>query len=196
MKVRIVPEDYPNDCLILKPIVKAMFAYLDKPRAQIDVHSPRVRGWDAVKKIDLIQEIIDKFPTVHLFLVCVDRDGHDQRRAILDDLESKARRLLRPPRVLLAEHAWQEIEVWALAGIDWKLKPAWSWDAIRNERDPKERFFEPVVQARGLLRSPGQGREQLGEEAARNYSKVRQNCPEIRDLETRIGQWLHKSGFS
>ena len=90
----------------------------------------------------------------------------------------------------MAEHAWQEIEVWASAGIDWKLKPAWLWDTIRNERDPKEHFFEPIVQARGLLGSPGRGRATLGEEAARNYAKVRQNCPEIQDLESRIKQWL------
>jgi hypothetical protein len=190
MKVRIIPEDFPNDSLILKPIFKAMFAYLAKPNVQIDVHRPRVSGWDAVKKIDHIQEIIDQFRMVDLFLLCVDRDGNGQRRAILDKLEAKTRDLLRPPRLLLAEHAWQEIEVWALAGIEWKLKPTWFWNTIRNERDPKEHFFEPIVQARGLLSSPGRGRATLGEEAAQNYAKVRQNCSEIQALESRIKQWL------
>jgi hypothetical protein len=190
MRVRIIPEDFPNDHLILKPIFAAMFAYLAKPNVRIDVHPPRVRGWEAVKKVEHIQEIIDTYPTVHLFLLCVDRDGHTQRRMILDDLEAKSRKLLRPPRLLLAEHAWQEIEVWALGGIDWKLKPSWSWNAIRNERDSKEHFFEPIAQARGLLGSPGRGREALGEEAARNYAKVRQNCPEVQDLESRIKRWL------
>jgi hypothetical protein len=190
MKVRIIPEDFPHDSLILKPIFKAMFAYLAKPNVQIDVHSPRVSGWDAVKKIDHIQEIIDQFPMVELFLLCVDRDGNGQRRAILDKLEAKTRDLLHPPRLLLAEHAWQEIEVWALAGIEWKLKPTWFWNKIRNERDPKEHFFEPIVQARGLLSSPGRGRATLGEEAAQNYAKVRQNCSEIQALESRIKQGL------
>ena len=30
----------------------------------------------------------------------------------------------------------------------------------------------------------------VGEEAARNYAKVRQNCPELRDLEDRIRRWI------
>ena len=196
MRVRIIPEDYPNDRFILKPIVTAMFAHLEKPSVQIDVHSPRVSGWDAVKSIDQIREIIAKFPTVHLFLRCVDRDGHRERRRILDDLESRVRKVLPPPRLFLAEHAWQEIEVWALAGIEWKLKPRWTWEAIRTAPDPKERFFEPVAKDRGLLNSPGRGREQLGAEAAGNYAKVRQNCRELRELETRIGQWLHRSGLA
>jgi hypothetical protein len=54
-------------------------------------------------------------------------------------LEEKAREVLSPPRLFLAANAWQEVEVWALAGIDWKLKPKWIWDRIRSERDPKER---------------------------------------------------------
>jgi hypothetical protein len=97
---------------------------------------------------------------------------------------------LAPPRLFLAEHAWQEVEVWALAGINWKLKPKWSWDTIRNERDPKEHYFEPITKARGLFDLPGQGRKELGAEAARNYPKVRQNCAEIRDLEGRIRHWI------
>ena len=102
MKVRIIPEDYPYDYYILKPIFTAMFAYLAKPNVQIDVHRPQVSGWDAVKKIDHFQEIIDKFPMVHLFLLCVDRDGHEQRRAILDELRGEdLANLLRPPRIPL-----------------------------------------------------------------------------------------------
>ena len=93
-------------------------------------------------------------------------------------------------RLFLAEHAWQEVEVWALAGIDWRLKPKWTWEAIRSERDPKENYFEPIVKDRGLFDLPGQGRKDLGVEAARNYAKIRQNCPEIRDLEGRIRRWI------
>ena len=33
-------------------------------------------------------------------------------------------------------------------------------------------------------------RNDLGEEAASNYSRVRQNCPELRELEVRIQEWL------
>jgi hypothetical protein len=77
-----------------------------------------------------------------------------------------------------------------MAGIDWRLKPKWMWDTIRSERDPKEHYFERIVKARGLLDSPGRGRAILGAEAARNYPKIRQNCPEVRDLEERIRRWI------
>jgi hypothetical protein len=190
MRVRIIPEGVQTDHLILRPLFNAMFGHLGKPHAKIDIHSPEVRGFDAVRNPDHIQEIIAEFPTVDLFVLCVDRDGEPHRREALNDLERKIRKVLRRPRLFLAEHAWQEVEVWALAGISWKLKPRWSWEAIRSERDSKEIYFEPIAKARGLFGSPGQGRRELGEEAARNYPKVRQNCPEVRDLEDRIRQWI------
>jgi hypothetical protein len=185
MRVRIIPEDFRKDHLILKPFFGAMFDHLEKPHVKIDIHSPAVRGFEAVKKFDHIRGVIDDFPTVDLFLLCVDRDGDPHRRKALDDLEAKVQKVLRRPRLFLAEHAWQEVEVWVLAGIDWRLKK-WTWDEIRNERDPKEHYFEPIVKARGLFDSPGQGRKELGEKAARNYARVRQNCPEVLLLEERI----------
>jgi hypothetical protein len=50
--------------------------------------------------------------------------------------------------------------------------------------------FELVAKSRGLLGEIGGGRKTLGSEAARNYAKIIQNCPEVRDLEERIGRWL------
>jgi hypothetical protein len=190
MRVRIIPEDYPNDHLILRLIFGAMFAYLAKPRARIDVHCPEIKSLEAVKKLDHIRQIITDFPETQIFLLCVDRDGDPHRRKALDDLEVRVQRTLPRSRLFLAEHAWQEVEVWGLAGIDWRLKPRWSWEGIRSERDSKEHYFEPIAKARGLFDLPGQGREILGPEAARNYAKVRQNCPEVRNLEDRIRQWV------
>ncbi len=189
MRAVVIPEGVQHDHLILRPIFNAMFRHLGKGHAKIDIHSPEVRGFDAVKVIDYIQGIIADFPTADLFLLCVDRDGDPHRREALDDLESKVRQILPPPRLFLAEHAWQEVEVWALAGIDWRLKPKWTWDAIRSKRDPKEMYFEPIARDRRLFDLPGQGRRELGLEAARNYAKVRQNCPEVHDLEGRIRRW-------
>jgi hypothetical protein len=94
------------------------------------------------------------FPHAHLFVLCVDRDGHEERRQILDSLQIRANEKLRfPRRFFAAEHAWQEIEVWALAGVQWKLKRPWTWEAIRSERDSKEHYFEPVAKNRGFLAS-------------------------------------------
>jgi hypothetical protein len=81
-----------------------------------------------------------------------------------------------------------------LAGIDWRLNPKWRWEAVRNERDPKEHYFEPIAKNRNLLDSPGQGRKALGEEAAHNYTKIRQKCLEVRRLEERIRRWIDTAG--
>jgi SAM-dependent methyltransferase len=132
MNVRLIPEDDENDHFILKPLFEAMLKHVGKPHADVKVHQPDVTGWEAVKKWEYIEGILDRFRSVKLFVLCVDRDGHEQRRAILDRLEEKANRILRPSgRLLLAEHAWQEVEGWTLGGIDWRLKPTWKWDAIR-----------------------------------------------------------------
>jgi hypothetical protein len=191
MNVRIIPEDETNDKHILKPLFEAMFKALGKRDARVKIHAPDPSGWEGVKQWRQIEQILDDFSEAQLFVLCVDRDGHEPRRKILNELEERANdKLHYPGRCFIAEHAWQEIEVWALAGIDWRLKPQWKWEVIRSERDAKEHYFEPIVKSRNLIRSPGQGRRVLGAEAARNYPKVRQNCPEIRSLEERIRQWI------
>ena len=79
------------------------------------------------------------YPTVDIFLLLVDRDGIATRRKALDSIEAKAQKVLVDDRVLLAENAWQEIEVLALAGQ--KLPKAWNWKKIRAEIHPKETFL-------------------------------------------------------
>ena len=190
MNVLVIAEDDRNDRYILLPIIRAMFRALRRPKARVEVYPLRNGGWDAVKQWKLVQTIIGDNRQADLFLLCVDRDGDPNRRQVLDSLEEKARALVRSPRLFLAVHAFKEIEVWALAGINWKLKPVWAWSEIQNEHDPKEHYFEPIARHRGLLDSVAQGRKILGEEAGSNYSRVRQNCPELRELEARIKQWL------
>jgi hypothetical protein len=190
MNIVVIPEDESNDRFILKPILEAMFQKLGKSYARVEIARPDPTGWEGVKQWKQLSEILDNFPLAHLFILCVDRDGHQQRRQILNSLERRANEKLRLPRRFFAEHAWQEIEIWALAGIRWALKRQWTWEAVRNERDSKEHYFEPISASRGLLGEVGGGRKTLGSEAARNYPKIIQNCPEVRDLEERIGQWL------
>jgi hypothetical protein len=191
MNVIIIPEDEANDRFILKPLFEAMLRKLGKSNARVELSRPDPTGWEGVKQWKQISGILDDFPLAHLFVLCVDRDGHEQRKQILNSLESRANdKLGLPRRFFAAEHAWQEIEVWALAGIQWRLKRHWTWQAIRNERDSKERYFEPVAKSRGLLGEVGGGRKTLGAEAACNYARVIQNYPEIHELENRIGQWL------
>jgi len=79
--------------------------------------------------------------------------------------------------VLVGENAWQELEVWILAGMQ-DLPKKWSWQEVRAERDVKETYFDSYVDRRGLRAAPYGGRRTLAEEAARRYDRIRQLCPE------------------
>src|SRR5688500_5400466 len=107
------------------------------------------------------------YPFVDLFLLLVDRDGNANRRESLQRLEKLAASILPGTKTLFGENAWQEIEVWALAGQ--KLQNEWKWQEIRDEPNPKEVYFEPLAAERKLLDEPGAGRTTMGKEAAANY---------------------------
>jgi hypothetical protein len=151
---------------------------------------PLLGGIDQAMKWERLDEIIEQYKgMVHLFLLVVDRDCEETRRAGLDELEAKAAGKLGGDR-FYAEHAWQEIEVWAIAGLD--LPTGWSWADIRAHRDPKEAFFEPLAREHGVNDEPGEGRKALAKLASQNYARVRGRCPEdIGALEERL---KHKFG--
>ena len=67
----------------------------------------------------------------------------------------------------------------------------WNWGEIRQERDAKERYFNRLVETRGLENDPGGGRKTLGVEAARKYRRISSRCREdVQVLERRIEAWL------
>lgn len=192
MKVLVIPEDSRgNDESILKPIVEAMMAEIGKPRATVKVcHDPLLGGIGEALKWERIEEILELYPMIDLFLLCVDRDDEAGRATRLRELECKSLNMLKGGRVLLAENAWQEIEVWVLAGMK-NLPREWNWKDIRSERDPKEVYFRPYAQSRKLASSPGGGAKTLGQEAALNYKRICQKCPEdVEHLENRTREWL------
>ena len=183
--VMIIPEDFRDDQYILKPIIEKMFEVVGKPRARVLMCMELLGGYSEAVKRERIQEIIDDYPLIDLFLLIVDRDGDANRYLTLERIEDESKKILPLPRMLLAEHAWQEIEVWALAGQD--LPSDWRWQDIRAERDPKEHYFQPFAESRNLTDRPGKGRMTLGKEAALNYTRVRSRCTEdIVRLEDRI----------
>ena len=109
---------------------------------------------------------------IDIFILCVDRDGKEGRRQRLDELEQE----FGNSRVFLAENAWEELETWVLAGVE---PPAdWPWADVRAEVQVKERYFDVLVEQRGLGDHPGGGRKPLAEEAARRLAAIRQKCPE------------------
>ena len=158
MNVLIIPEDFRKDQYILKPLLKRMFVEVGKPHANVQMClDPLMGGVDEALKWERIREVLTMYPMVNLFLLIVDRDGKAGRRMALDNLESKAAEHLGTTgRQLFAENAWQEIEVWAIAGQS--LPKDWKWAEIRQHPHPKEAYFEPLAMSRKLMNEPGEGR--------------------------------------
>ena len=191
MNVLIIPEDFRKDQYIVKPLIRRMLAEIGKPNANLRVcMDPLLGGITEALKWDRISEILDRYAgMVQVFLLLVDRDGKPGRRTALNKLEKLATKKLAAGRILLAENAWQEIEVWALAGQ--KLPSDWKWGDIRAEIHPKERYFEPLAKKRGLLNEPGEGRTTMGREAAANYTRVRSRCVKnLQVLERKLKTWI------
>lgn len=192
MKVLVIPEDFRKDQYMLKPIIKAMMSHLGKTKAQVQVcQDPLLGGVNEALKLENILAIIEQYRgKADLFILCVDRDGKEGRKQALNKLEQEAAKILTSRQsLLLVENAWQEIEVWVLAGYD--LPSEWKWQEVRREEHPKERYFIPLAKQQNLLETPGEGRKIMAEKAAGNYKRLRQLCPEdLLNLEQRIKDWL------
>jgi hypothetical protein len=191
MNVLVIPEDFRKDQYILKPIVEAMFESIGKRRAKIRVcQDPLLGGVEQALKWARITEVLDRYRgMVDVFLLIVDRDGTAGRRTALDGLERRAGEVLPAGRFFFAENAWQEVEVWILAGHS--LPSDWIWRDVRQETNPKEVYFEPFARQRGVIDEPGYGRKTLATQAAANYSRLRTLCPEdLASLETRLARTL------
>jgi len=179
LKVLVIAEG-SHDPYMLKPIVGAMFKSLKK--SQVKIRFQLLQGISRLKS-EKIEKIIDRYPLIDLFLLCVDRDGEATRREELNYIEKNAKELLSETKIFFAENAWQEIEVWVLAGHS--LPSEWNWQEIRQEPNPKEIYFEPFAKQQNVSTGLAGGRKKLAESA--DYKRIRQLCPEdIQNLEQRI----------
>ena len=174
MNILIIPEDFRNDQYLLKPLFTRLFARIGRRRARVEVcRDPLLGGVGEALKSKRIQEIVDQHRgMMDIFILCVDRDGNQGRRARLNRIEAE----FGNEHTFLAENAWEEIETWVLAGLN--LPKAWRWADVRAEVHVKERYFDVLARERGVADGPGGGRKTLGEEAARNIPAVRRKCPE------------------
>ncbi len=190
MNILIIPEDFSKDQQILKPLIEAMFTQLGKPAKVAVCQNPRLQGISQALNWQRIERIIEQYQwKVHLFLLCVDRDSVEGRKTQLTRLEEQANAILPIGRGFFAENAWQEVEVWVLAGHD--LPPEWKWHEVRQERDAKETYFLPFAARRDVAQQFDEGRATLAKQAARRYERIRQLCPEdIAMLEERVRHWL------
>ena len=174
MRVLVIPEDFRNDQYLLKPLFERLFRSIGKPRARVRVcQNPLLGGVDEALKSERIREVVDQHDGMtDVFILCVDRDGAPGRRQRLDQIEGE----FGNDRTFLAENAWEEVETWALAGLE--LPGDWRWADVRAEVHVKERYFDVLAQECGVANEPDGGRKALGEEAARNIPAIRQKCRE------------------
>lgn len=194
VNVLVIPEDFRKDQFVLKPIIEQMMRSVGVTARVTVCKDPLLGGVEQALKWERLEEILFRYKgSTRVFLLVVDRDCVAGRRAALDSLETRAATYLGDPnRVFLGEVAWQELEVWVLAGLD-DLPSKWAWAEVRRERDPKEIYYDAYARQRGLLDAAYEGREVLAKEAARNYQRIRKLCQEdVLALEKRIAGSLGK----
>lgn len=189
MNVLIIPEDFRKDQYILEPLFRSLFADIGRPQARVAVcRDPLMGGLEEALKEERLREVVSRYGGMtQVFLLCVDRDADRHRKARLQRLEE----VFRAECAFIAEHAWEELETWLLAGLE--LPVDWSWRNVRKARDVKEEFYEPLAKSRGVADGPGGGRRALGRESARRIDAIRQRCPEdfdelARQLSERFGR--------
>lgn len=182
MNVLVIPEDFRKDQYILKPIIKQLFTFRGKPQANVRIcNPPLLQGVTEALKSERIADIVERYPFVDLFLLCVDRDGLLGRRQRLDQLEKQFNK----DRIFLAVDAWEELETWLLAGLT--LPTEWSWQQVRNEVSVKEIYFDVLARNRGVSDGPGGGRKALGLEASRKIGVIIAKCQgDFGELDRRI----------
>ena len=174
MRAMIIPEDFFNDQFILKPLFSRLFKSIGASTLEIWMcYKPRFRGVSEALKLEGLEQIVQDYGgMIDIFILCVDRDGDVNRRQSLDRIEAE----FQGRRVFFAVNAWEEVETWALAGVN--LPNDWRWADVRAEVDVKERYFDPLVFLRGLTDTEGGGRRVLGAEASRRIRAIRQKCTE------------------
>lgn len=184
--VLVIPEDPTKDQYVLAPLFSALMAAVGKPNARVRVMTdPAAQGVDQVLDADFLETVVRRYPMVDLFVLAVDRDGRPGREDSVRHHTEGARAHLRESSFFLGTCAHQEIEVWCLAGMQ-DLPKEWRWAEVREEPHAKELYYEPYASRRGLLDAPGDGREQLGREAAGRYRSISSRCPELSALEADV----------
>ena len=179
MNVLIIPEDFRKDQYILKPLFYRLFRRLGVRRVQIAIcYEPLLGGVGEALKSERIAEIVrNNRGMTDIFILCVDRDGQAGRRQRLDDIEAEVQEQFGDGARFLSENAWEEIETWALAGLD--LPSEWRWADVRAAINVKEAYFEPLIVQRGMrIDSSHTGWKTLGMEASHRINAIRQKCPE------------------
>jgi hypothetical protein len=186
MKVLIIPEDPTLDQHILKPIVERTLADLGRSARVFVLQDPHLRGIQDALDADQVTTIIRDNPMIDLFLLIADRD--------CDRFGNTAKAAARQhdhPEKLIACLAVEEVEVWMLALHRGQLEA--SWNEVRAECDPKERFARPFLDECGWSGLVGRGRKRAMRDLGRQWTGLVKVCPEIAELKEGIDLWLQRS---
>jgi hypothetical protein len=178
-KVLVIPEDFTKDEHVLKPVVEKILADAGRANSTIQVcRDPNFGGiGEAMKKERLRKDVIERYPMVDLFILLVDRDGDSGRELRTANLETDLTAELNARNGrFVAELAWQEVEVFVLAGHE--LPDGWTWQQVRADADVKNTAFQDLVKAKGTRKLPHEGRKKLMAEGIQNWARIKSRCPE------------------
>jgi hypothetical protein len=176
--VLVIPEDFTKDEHILKPLAERILQDLGKSNANVLVcRDPNFGGVDQALKIKRLRKVIGRYRMFDLFILLVDRDGDKGRESAVGQIETMLQgEMAGTPRRFAASVAWQEVEVFILAGHD--LPAGSSWQVIRQDPDVKNTYFQRLVDAKETSALPQQGRKKLMSEAIQNWTRMKSRCPE------------------
>ena len=184
-RVLIIPEDPSYNGYILRPLISRLLRECGRGNAKVSVlTNPKVSGFEHA--CGKLREIVEAYSHFDAMLFLPDADGKD-RAPLFTRLESEF-----SPKLICCA-AVQEVEAWLLAGHTEKLGV--SWAAIRNDASVKENVFSGFLDEFGDPRQPGGGRERLMVEALGNLRGLLDRCPELAELQKRIGGALALSSL-
>jgi hypothetical protein len=177
-KVLVIPEDFTKDEHILKPLAERILQDLGKPNARVEVcRDPNFGGIGEALKIKRLRKVIAQYCTSDLFILLVDRDGETGRDAAVSQIEATLQcEIAASGRRFVASLAWQEVEVFILAGHE--LPSGWSWREIRADPDVKNTYFQRMAASKNTTGLPHDGRKKLMAEAMQNWNRIKSLCPE------------------
>jgi hypothetical protein len=176
--VLVIAEDFTKDQHILKPVVEQILLEAGKPNAKVETClDPRFQGISECLKVNRLRnEVLRRYPMIDLFLLIVDRDGHDNRAAELEHVATQLKPDLRGRQMFLAEMVRQEVEILLIAGH--RLERSWKWKEIREDAHIKDTYFKQLVEREGTGLGPHEGRKELMKSAMGNWSRICRRCPE------------------
>ena len=179
LRVLVIPEDPTHNGYILKPLVHAILADLNRPRAKVTVlGNPRVQGYD-----DAYRTIIEDLPGLYahmdcwLFMPDADRASATAMRDLEAQLERQGIRLLCCP-------AQPEVEIYACVANRQSLGA--TWQELRQHNRLKEDIFQPLLARHGHQDEAGGGRESLTRAALIRLPALYKLCPELAVLRDRL----------